>query len=70
MMTTNFKLDGEHIELIKLLKATGLCESGGTAKAAVSEGKVTVDGIVEFRMRCKIRRSQKVELEGNLIEVV
>ena len=58
-----------YIELVKLLKATGLCSSGGMAKIAVSEGKVLVDGVVETRKGCKIRRGQRVELEGSMIEV-
>ena len=62
-------IDGEYIELIKLLKATGLCDTGGAAKIAVDEGVVTVDGVVESRKRCKIRRGQVVEIDGNFIEV-
>jgi len=62
-------INGEYIELIKLLKLAGLCDSGGAAKVAVDEGLVRVDGIVEKRKRCKIRKSQIVELDGNIIEV-
>ena len=62
-------IDGEYIELIKLLKATGLCDTGGAAKIAVDEGYVNVDGTVESRKRCKIRRGQVVEIDGNFIEV-
>ena len=62
-------IKGEYIELIKLLKATGLCDTGGAAKIAVDEGAVKVDGVVESRKRCKIRRGQVVEIDGNFIEV-
>ncbi len=62
-------IKGEYIELIKLLKATGLCDTGGAAKIAVDEGAVKVDGAVESRKRCKIRRGQVVEIDGNVIEV-
>jgi ribosome-associated protein len=62
-------IKGEYIELIKLLKATGLCDTGGAAKIAVDEGAVKVDGVVESRKRCKIRRGQVVEIDGNVIEV-
>ena len=62
-------IKGEYIELIKLLKATGLCDTGGAAKIAVDEGVVTVDGVVESRKRCKIRKGQVVEIDGNVIEV-
>ncbi len=62
-------LEVEYIELVKLLKATGECSSGGMAKAAISEGKVRVDGLVELRKGRKIRRGQKVEFKGTTIEV-
>ena len=64
-----FVLTTEFIELFKLLKATGLCESGGMAKAVIAEGRVRVDGGVELRKRCKIRRGQTVEFEGRTIIV-
>jgi ribosome-associated protein len=66
---TNFTITGEHIELIRLLKATGLCESGGAAKAAVEQGLVKVDGKVEYRKRCKIRDGRKVFFAGESITV-
>lgn len=68
-MDMKFKLEDEYIELIKLLKVTGLCGSGGMAKVVTSDGRVKVDGVVELRKRCKIRRGQTVEFEGNLIEL-
>lgn len=68
-MVDKFKLEDEYIELIKLLKITGLCDSGGMAKVVTGEGRVRVDGIVELRKRCKIRKGQTVEFDGNTIEV-
>jgi ribosome-associated protein len=68
-MATKFKIANEYIELIKLLKVTGLCNSGGMAKVVTSEGRVKVDGVVELRKRCKIRKGQTVELEGIFIEI-
>jgi ribosome-associated protein len=41
---TDFALRGEYITLDALLKATGIAESGGAAKAMVAAGKVQVDG--------------------------
>ena len=61
--------DNEFIELNNLLKVTGLCESGGMAKILISEGRVKVDGNVELRKRCKIRKGQVVEFEGHEIIV-
>jgi ribosome-associated protein len=65
-----FKLkNSEFIELNSLLKVTGLCESGGMAKISIAEGGVRVDGVIELRKRCKIRRGQIVEFEGHRIIV-
>jgi ribosome-associated protein len=60
----------EFIELNDLLKVTGLCASGGAAKILIAEGMVKVDGSVELRKRCKIRKGQRVEFEGHEIVVV
>ncbi len=70
-MMDAFDLQGhEFIELCSLLKLTGLCPSGGAAKMAVAEGLVSVDGAVELRKRCKIRKGQIVEFDGTRIAVV
>jgi ribosome-associated protein len=61
--------NNEFIELHSLLKATGLCPSGGAAKALIAEGKAKVDGRVELRKRCKIRKGQHVEFAGHEIVV-
>ncbi len=68
-MVIKFEFGDGYIELAKLLKATDVCSSGGMAKIAVTEGKVRVDGVVELRRGRKIRQGQKVEFEGNIIEV-
>ena len=65
-----FPLRGEYIELCSLLKAANLVMSGGEGKEVVARGLVTVDGQTELRKRCKIRAGQRVEFEGNTIEVV
>lgn len=59
----------DYIELHSLLKVTGLCESGGVAKLLISDGLVSVDGVAEFRKRCKIRTEQIVEFNGEQIAV-
>jgi ribosome-associated protein len=65
-----FKLDNdEFIELHHLLKVLGLCDSGGMAKTAIAEGLVKVDGSVELRKRCKIRKGQVVEFADREIVV-
>ncbi|MDP2156473.1 MAG: RNA-binding S4 domain-containing protein [Nitrospirota bacterium] len=59
----------EYIELNNLLKVMGLCETGGMAKAAIAEGLVKVNGSVELRKRCKLRKGDKIEFEGHGIIV-
>ncbi|BCA79208.1 RNA-binding S4 domain-containing protein [Desulfuromonas sp. AOP6] len=66
-----FALQGhDFVELSDLLKVMGLCHSGGAAKMAIAEGLVQVDGHVELRKRCKIRKSQVVAYNGLTITVV
>lgn len=64
-----FQLKEEFIELYKLLKHVGLCENGGAAKFAVSEGQVTVNGEVETRKAFKVRAGHVVEFSGEKIQV-
>ena len=59
--------NNEFIELNNLLKVMGLCDSGGIAKTLVAEGRVRVNGNVELRKRCKVRKGQLVEFEGHKI---
>lgn len=69
-MHEKFSITGEYIELIKLLKATGLCQTGGMAKIMIENGEVQVNGSPEFRKRNKIKRGFIVEFDGNTVEVV
>lgn len=69
MEKVTFTLTTEFIELFKLLKVTGLCESGGMAKHAIAQGEVKVDGQIEMRKACKIRKGQQVEFGGETIRV-
>jgi ribosome-associated protein len=65
-----FKLEGEFITLQSLLKAAGLCDSGGAAKQAILAGEVKVDGEVELRRGKKIRNGQSVVFAGQEIKVI
>ena len=65
----SFSLATEFIELFKLLKVTGLCDSGGMAKCAIAQSEVKVDGQVETRKACKIRKGQQVEFCEQIIFV-
>ncbi len=69
-MVEEFELEGrDFIELNNLLKVTGWCESGGRAKSVIGEGLVQVDGKLELRKRCKLRKGQQVEFAGQLIRI-
>lgn len=65
-----FELRGDFITLDRLLKATGLAESGGRAKTMVAEGMIQVDGQDELRKTAKIRAGQVVSLHGARIRVI
>ena len=62
MRRIDFELRGEFIPLDALLKATGLADSGGRAKALVADGQVQVDGQQELRKTCKLRAGQVVQI--------
>ncbi len=63
-----FKLEGsEYIELIKLLKVTNICGSGGEAKHIVDEGEVKLNGEIESRKRAKLRIGDKIEVFNEII---
>jgi ribosome-associated protein len=64
-----FEISGEYIELIKLLKATGICQTGGHAKLVVSDGDVKLNGETEIRKKRKIRKGDYVEFENHRIKV-
>ena len=51
----------------QLLKASGLCGTGGQAHAAVVSGQVLVDGITETRKRAKLRPGQSVRFENETV---
>jgi ribosome-associated protein len=70
MQQIEFHLNREHVQLNQLLKLTGLCDSGGSGKALVAGGSVSVDGNVELRKTCKIRVGQVVNCGDVQIKVV
>ena len=64
-----FKLEGEYIQLIALLKATHLVSSGGEAQMVVLDGLVKCNGEVDLRKRLKVRRGDIIEFNGTKINV-
>ena len=69
-MSITFAVRGDYIQLDQLLKATGLCESGGAAHAAIAEGRVKVDAAVDTRKRAKMRPGQTVTFAGESVVLV
>jgi len=67
----NFKLEenSAYIELIKLLKVTNICSSGGEAKHLVDMGEVKLNGKVESRKRAKLRAGDRIEVFNEIIEI-
>lgn len=66
-----FELNGqEYIELNKLLKLTGVVESGGFANMVISDEAVVVNGEVETRKRKKCRAGDIVAFNGDKIDIV
>jgi ribosome-associated protein len=59
----------EPIELCQFLKFGGLAATGGEAKAHISAGKVTLNGVVETQKRKKLKAGDRVGLDGQVIVV-
>jgi len=62
--------DQEYIQLNNLLKFLDFVNSGGEAKLRIQDGEVVVDGVVEFRVRNKLRKGAVVEFDGNKITII
>jgi ribosome-associated protein len=69
-MKQEFKIVGDYIELIQLLKALGIAETGGHAKMIVEEGDVIRNGEVEMRKRAKLIPGDKIEIDDLEIHLV
>lgn len=65
-----FKVSGEYIPLIQLLKAVNLVQTGGEAQIVVSEGEVKYNGQVDYRKRLKVKKGDVVEFRNHKIVVI
>ncbi len=70
MRQIDFKVDGAYIELIQLLKAIGLAQTGGHAKMIVDEEMVTRNGIIETRKRAKLVKGEIIEVHDLSITLI
>lgn len=61
--------EGDHIQLIQLLKATNCVASGSEAQMVVTEGLVRRNGEIEMRKRAKCVAGDTIEFDGTRIHV-
>ncbi len=64
MRNIEFTIEGDYIELIKLLKATHITVSGAEAKQLVDSGLVERNGECESRKRAKITKGETIKIDG------
>ncbi|HHU74122.1 MAG TPA: RNA-binding S4 domain-containing protein [Clostridiales bacterium] len=64
------KLREEYIKLGQALKAAGLAESGADAKNEILDGRVKVNGMVEYQRGKKLYDGDIVEFNGTKIKIV
>ena len=64
-----FRLEGEFIPLIQLLKATNLVLTGGEAQNVVTEGLVKYNGEIDYRKRLKVKPGDVIEFDGKKVMV-
>ncbi len=69
METIDFTIEGEYIELIQLLKAIGLAQTGGHAKMIVDEEMVSRNGEIETRKRAKLLKGEIIEVDQYRIQL-
>lgn len=63
MDVINFQLEGPYIELIQLLKATGIAQTGGHAKMIVEDELIQRNGELETRKRAKIVKGDQLVVD-------
>ncbi len=68
-MKTSIKLREEYIKLGQAVKAAGFVDSGVEAKIVIQGGLVKVNGEVDTRRGRKLVAGDKVEFEGNIIDI-
>ena len=68
--TTTFKIEGDYIELLALLKAIGIAQTGGHAKMIVDSEEVLRNGEIELRRRAKCVKGDLIEVDNQQINLV
>ncbi|MDP3302441.1 MAG: RNA-binding S4 domain-containing protein [Sulfuricurvum sp.] len=65
-----YTLNGEFIELHKLIKLLDLVDTGGQAKILIEDGLVLRNGVIETRKRAKIIKAETIQIGDVTITVV
>lgn len=66
MEKMEFTINGDFIELLGLLKATGIAQTGGHAKMIVEDEEVYRNGELETRKRAKLVPGDIIEIGGKI----
>ena len=66
----DFQLKSEFVELDNMLKAMQLVASGAEAKERIQAGLIKVNGVVESRIRRKLRSGDAVEFGKYNISII
>ena len=69
-MQEEFKVEGDYIELIQLLKVLGIAQTGGHAKMIVEDGVIFRNGEQELRKRAKLIPGDVIVLEDIEITLI
>lgn len=65
-----YRLEGEYIELYKLIKLLDLVDSGGQAKQLIEHEMVRRNGEIETRKRAKIVAGDTIRIGDVTIDVI
>lgn len=63
------KIRDEYIKLGQALKLAGLSDSGVDAKYAIQDGRVKVNGQVEYQRGKKLHDGDIVEYDGQTVKI-
>lgn len=66
MQDIEFSIEGDYIELLGLLKVTGIAQTGGHAKMIVEDGEVIRNGELETRKRAKLVIGDIIEISDEI----
>ena len=65
-----YKITGEYIQLIQLLKVLNWVENGGEAQAVVLAGLVKYNDQVDYRKRLKVKSGDVIVFEGRQVQII